>query len=247
MGLFDRPVALVGVIEGELLAGHMSIEMEHVAEVVVMEADLAVGVRLADGGVRPMIQCIGGIDDGVRGGRFLELGDFVVVRVSVVDFSAEPFRLEVGVFQRVGVHAVQTGPAARDADRIADGRADENLVVANVGGAEVGPPHEPVFGGLVGRLVHVAERDEIRIVLLVHVMGEPHLLQLGDTGDGAGLFTGLGEGGQQHGGQDRDDRDDDQQFNQREGEHFWDFLHGCSFLMFVLTAIDTTIIVLYNI
>ena len=207
--------------------------MEHVAEIVVMEADLAIRGCLGDRGVRPMIQCVGGVHDGVGGGRLLEFGDLVVVGIAVVDLSAEPFGFEVGVLQWIGVHAVQTGAAARDADRIADGGADENLVVTDMGRAEIRPPHEPVFGGFVGRLVHVAERNEVRIVLLIHVMGEAHLLEVGDTGDSLRFCTGLGEGGQQHGGQNRDDRDDDQQLDQREGEQFLDFLHGCSFLMFV--------------
>ena len=65
--LFDRPVTLAGVIVGELLSGHMSIKMEHVAEIVVVEADLAIRGCLGDRGVRPMIQGVGGIDDRVGG------------------------------------------------------------------------------------------------------------------------------------------------------------------------------------
>ena len=163
--LFDCPVTLAGIIEGELLASDMAVEVEHVAEIVVMEADLAIRGCLGDRGVRPMIQCVGGVHDGVGGGRFLEFGDLVVVGIAVVDLSAEPFGFEVGVLQWIGVHAVQTGAAARDADRIADGGADENLVVTDIGRAEIRSPHEPVFGGLVGRLVHVAGRVEASIVV----------------------------------------------------------------------------------
>ena len=206
--------------------------MEHVAEIVVMEADLAIRGCLADSGVRPVIQCIGGIHDGVRGGRLFEFGDLVVVGVAIVDFATEPFGLEVGVLQRIGVHAVQTGAASCDGDRIADGGADEHLGIANIGGAEIRPPHEPVFSGLVGRLVHVAKRNILGVVILIHGMGETHLLEIGDAGDGLGLFTSLGEGGQQHGGQNRDDGDDDQKFDQREGEHIFDFFHGGSFVRY---------------
>ena len=114
--------------------------MEHVAELVVMEADLAVGGRLGDGGVCPMVKGGLAVNNGVRGGWFLEFVDLVVVGVAVVDFTAEPFSLEVGVFQGVGIDAVKTSTAASDGQRIADGGADEHLEVADVDAAEVRPP-----------------------------------------------------------------------------------------------------------
>ncbi len=208
----------------------MAIEVEHVAELVVMEADLAVGGRLCDGGVRPMVKGGLAVCNGVGGGRFLELVDLPSVGVVVVDVATEPFSLEVGVFQRIGIEAVQSFTAAGGRSRATDGGADEQFEFARIDAAEIRPPHEPAT--LTGILIHVDNRNILGIVILIHGVGETHLLEVGDAGDGLGLFAGLGEGGQQHGGQNRDDGDNDQKFDQREAEHFFDFVHGCSFLWF---------------
>ncbi len=225
MELSDRPVTLVGVIDGEFLAGHMTIKMEHIAEFIVVEADLAVGIRLRDGGIRPMIDASGGIDDGVRGRGFLEFGDLPSVGIVVVDIATEPFGLEVGTLHWVGILAGQTCTAACDGARVTDVRADEQLVLASINGAEIRPPHEPVVRGFVGRFIHVDDWNILGVVILIHGMGETHLLEVACARDGHGFFTGLRKGGQQHGGQDGDDGDDDQKFDQREGKHFFDFVH----------------------
>ena len=225
INLFDRPVTLAGVIDGEFLAGDMAVEMEHVAEFVVVEAELAVGVRLADGGVRPMVKGGLAVCNSVRSGRFLELGNLPSVGVVVVDVAAEPFRLEVGVFHRIGIGGVRSWTAGAGRSRVTDGGADEQFVFARIDGAEIRPPHEPAI--LAGILVHVDKRNIAGVVILIHGMGETHLLEIACAGDGLSLFTGLGKGGQQHGGQNRNDGDDDQQFNEREGDHSFDFVHCC--------------------
>ena len=58
-------------------------------------------------------------------------------------------------------------------------------------------------------------RDEAAAVV-AHVQGEAcaDLLQVVRAADGLCLQTRLGERGEQHGGQNRDDGDDDQQLNQ---------------------------------
>ena len=57
-------------------------------------------------------------------------------------------------------------------------------------------------------------------VLLVFVCinghGKGDLFEIGETGNGAGFCTGLRKGGEQHGGENRDDGDDDEEFDQRE-------------------------------
>src|SRR5712671_4132623 len=55
------------------------------------------------------------------------------------------------------------------------------------------------------------------VVLRVEVPGESKLFQAVHAGDALGLGFGLGQGRQEHPGQDGDDRNDDQQFNQGEG------------------------------
>ena len=79
--------------------------------------------------------------------------------------------------------------------------------------------------GFVGAASNAMEapvevRDVVVIVALVHQQGGGDLFAVGRAGDGAGLRTGFRQRGQQHGGQNRDDRDHDQQFNQRELQYF---------------------------
>jgi len=200
----------------------MAVETEHVAEVVVVEAELAVGIASGDGIASPVIEGSLAVRDGDRVGGFLEVGDKGhVAFTAVADVAAEPFSFEIGVLQGVGVDAVQTGTKPRGGTRIADRGADEHLEVANVDAAEVRPPDNLalVFG------VHVNRRNIALVVILIHGVGETHLLEVGDAGDGLGLFTSLGEGGQQHGGQNRDDGDDDQQLDQGEHHDFFNFVH----------------------
>ena len=169
---------------------------------------------MVDAGVR--------VGDSDRVGRFLEVGDEGhVAFAAVADVAAEPFSLEVGALQRVGIDAVQTRTEPRAVPRVCDDGTDEHLEVADMDAAEVRPPDNL---GLAFR-VHVNRRDVAVVVILVHGVGETLLLQLGDAGNGAGFVTGLGEGGQQHGGQNRDDRDDDQQLDQRERGDVLDFVH----------------------
>ena len=72
--------------------------------------------------------------------------------------------------------------------------------------------------------------DVAFVVRRIHGSGKTDLLQIADAGDAFCFFTGLGQGGQQHGGQNRDDRDDDQKFNQ--GEVF--VFHFCSINNFII-------------
>ena len=54
-------------------------------------------------------------------------------------------------------------------------------------------------------------------IIHVHRRGENELLLVAGTSCLNGFFLGLGERGQKHAGQDRDDRDDNEQFDQCEG------------------------------
>ena len=81
--------------------------------------------------------------------------------------------------------------------------------------------HDP-RPGVVGLAISRSSGDDISgevaiVVLAVHDVGQRNLLHVVDAGRGTGLLTGFGEGGQEHGGQDCDDRDDHQEFNQGKG------------------------------
>ena len=139
VGLF-APHGLGGVIDRPLLGRDMSVETEHVAEVVVMEFDLAVRIAAADFAASPVIDGGVRIRDGDRVGRLLEIGDEgQVAFAAVADVAAEPFGLEVGALQRVGVDAVQTGAQPGAGPRRGDDGADEHLEVADMDAAEVRP------------------------------------------------------------------------------------------------------------
>ena len=70
--------------------------------------------------------------------------------------------------------------------------------------------------------VHTPARD-VLVVLRVLQEAEAELFHVGRAGNGVCLFTCLRQRGEQHGGQNRDDRDDDQKLDQCELQHF---LHG---------------------
>ena len=78
---------------------------------------------------------------------------------------------------------------------------DDQDVVALLAIAFVGfPVTNPVMG----------------VVVAVDGVGEDNLFEVGKAGDGLCLVAGLRQSGQQHGGENRDDGDDDEEFDQRE-------------------------------
>ena len=88
-------------------------------------------------------------------------------------------------------------------------------------------PERMLEGGAVGPFVArstiVCRRQIAFVVTRVHIGTCAQLLHVADAVDGVGLVAGFGEGGQKHGGQNRDDGDDDQQLNQREMTVFLHF------------------------
>ena len=56
----------------------------------------------------------------------------------------------------------------------------------------------------------------ILVIVGPHAHCEAHLLEIVDAGDPFSLGFALGEGGEQHACENRDDRDYHQQFNQRK-------------------------------
>ena len=108
----------------------------------------------------------------------------------------------------VVVHAILRGIVLLDAS----GALQRLVVIAMVLIDEVGVPSHG--GGIraTGRV------DLVIVVHRVHVPDEAHLLEVAAAGDHAPFFARLAQGGQQHGRQNRDDRDDHQQFNQRKSQ-----------------------------
>ena len=80
------------------------------------------------------------------------------------------------------------------------------------------PARETAGGVLVGVVVHAGIEIVVGKILLD---GQPLLTQVADALRGLRLLTGLPQRGEQDGGEDRDDRDHDQEFDQ--GERFF---HG---------------------
>ena len=115
------------------------------------------------------------------------------------------------------------------AGRLFDGvlRALEGLLVANIRADHL----EPVAP--MEALTEVADGagHGLFVVAGIHVEAKVDLFHVGRAADGLRLFTCLGESGQQHGGEDRDDGDDHQQLDQ--GEH-GELFHLFSFSLFVL-------------
>jgi len=51
------------------------------------------------------------------------------------------------------------------------------------------------------------------VVIGIHQPAEGHLFLVGRAGDGASLLPGLGQSREEHGGQNRNDADDDEQLD----------------------------------
>ena len=57
---------------------------------------------------------------------------------------------------------------------------------------------------------------ELAVIIGKHLAAEAHLFFIAQAGDALGAFFGAGQRGQEHGGQNRDDGDDHQQFDEGE-------------------------------
>jgi len=71
-------------------------------------------------------------------------------------------------------------------------------------------------GPFVARSAIVSGRQIALIITDVHGGASAELLHVINAADGAGFVARFSEGGEEHGGQNRDDGDDNQQLNQRE-------------------------------
>ncbi len=89
-------------------------------------------------------------------------------------------------------------------------------------------PERMLEGGAVGPFVArsavVSGRRKALVVTRVHGKAGTELFHVAGAVDGVGLVTGFGEGGEKHGGQNRDDGDDDQQLDQSEMTGFFHVL-----------------------
>ena len=119
-----------------------------------------------------------------------------------------------------GVKTITVGAAPCLVDVLGIGSgADIDALVADIVFGVVAVPHQ---GTAPARCLEAVDgRCEIDVVLFVHVHANADLLEIRRAGNGARFVTCLGQGGKQHGGQNRDDCDDDQQFNQGEAQHFF--------------------------
>ncbi len=68
--------------------------------------------------------------------------------------------------------------------------------------------------------------EGVVVVGAVHLLGKGDLLGIAQASGSLGGFFGLGEDGEEDGGEDRDDRDNDEEFDKRK----------CSFHIFNLNC-----------
>ena len=214
-------------------AANMAVHVGDVRQTVVTTVDLAVRVSdVKEFGRVPQFHLLG--VDGLAGfGRILEFrqhGHVVGVRLVHIAGKAvgarevpvkriHDFRADARV---AGRRTAPTGVVRRRTG------AQEALGFASIVVEFVFPP--PQMGVIVrGSAIEVIPAVVVFVVVHVHDTGQTNLLQIACAGDGASLFTGLRQRGQQHGSQNRDDRDDHQKFNQGELQ---DFLH--LFFLFLL-------------
>ena len=210
----------------------MAVDVADIRQTVVEAVDTAGGVvDVKEGGVVPhfLVVCI----DGVAGfGRLLELVQARRAAIAIVAHrAADAVRTAEIEFDRAFDDGADlgTGRIAPAVFKSRRGGAEEALPVARVVVEGVFPP--PEFGGIP--TIEQRPAEHVAVILAVHVRGKTDLFQIACAGNGARLVTGFRQRGQQHGGQNRDDRDDDQQFDQGEGQYF--FHH---FLLFLLCGIS---------
>ena len=224
-----------GMVEVVLDAADVAVQPADIAEVVVAEVlEAFVGVaaplrHVLEGHVAVVVikMFVGVFGENGLGGA-LRLG---------VHFAAleEAARIAVGgvlvVVGKTGQQAIDgtarivvdvTGDGAAEGLLVADIRVDTDTPVEGVCSegvfVVVGHVNGPAAGVGVDDVRAGVDHDAF-VVIRVHGEGRAELFHVADAGRHAGLFTGLGKGGEQHGCQNGDDGDDDEQFDQRELTH----------------------------
>ena len=141
---------------------------------------------------------LGGFGHGDDAGRTGDMGFLhlvvapVAVRMDMADVRA------VAAGKPVAFRLVKHG-----------GRTVEDAHIRDVGRIEDMVP-------VLATLFHGGRVQDVLVVLRIHAFGKAELADVARTGDTFGLRASFAESRHQHGRQNRDDRDDDQQFDQRE-------------------------------
>ena len=247
------------MVEVVLDAADVSVQPCDVADVIVAEVlSASVGVtaplrHVFEGHVAVVvIQMFERIfrEDGL-GGAFGLVNPFAALE--------ETARITVGgvlvVVGKTGQQAVD-GTARIVIDITSDGAA-EVLLVADVAVNTDTPVESVRSEGVFVVVVHVGwpatgvRVDDVRpgvehgavTVFRVHGDGQAELFEVADAGSGAGLFAGLGQCGQQHGGENCDDGDNHQQLDQGEVKEAF---HGLSPWLWVDETIKLRIIFTFS-
>ena len=143
-------------------------------------------------------------DDGARFRDFHDLAG-IVAAATVPDMSLLRRVVQLVKRRQDNTFTVCTMPVT---DGFVTGGASHDFVVAVVV-VQLFPPPRAGLGAINLRHVHV-------IVACVHGGRGTELSQIGLATSRLGFVTRFRKGGQQHGRQNGDDRDDDEQFNQRK-------------------------------
>ena len=229
-----------GMVEIVLDAADVSVQPGDIADVVVAEVLIA-----TCGGTAPLCHVfkrhVAVVVEQLFERVFGENGfGRILGGANLLAALEETARIAVGgvlvVVGEAGQQAVN-GTGRIVVDVTGDGAA-EGLLVANIR-VDADTPVEGVGAeGVFVVVVHVdgpatgVGIDDVRagvdhdafIVIRVHGESCAKLFAVADAGCHAGFFTGFGERGQQHGGENRNDGDDDQQFDQREVEESFHFV-----------------------
>jgi len=140
-------------------------------------------------------------------------GDGTDARLVIVFGLVRGAVIDAGIF---GVRSERT--------EIAIGRANHFFCVEAVRATHLsGDPGGPQIGRRFADIIAVGAAfvriggKPFLVIAAVESAGELQLLHVVQAGNGLGSQFGLAQGGQEHGGEDRNDCDDDQEFDQCEG------------------------------
>ena len=197
-----------------------------VSPVLILLVGLAVHLGEVVEGVAVVVHALfPGVLDEDGGGGFLEV-PLVLPAVGAVEAVGGSFAgLGGGAASAPGVGrgggGVSEGLAVTDVGVVHDAPEMvvlvEERVVGLVGVEAIGGPGDGVEPG------EVVVPDVVGEILLD---AEGDLLEVGGAGDGARLVAGLGECGEEHGGDDGDDGDDDEELDEREAPAAAEWVDG---------------------
>ena len=210
-----QPGDVADVVVAEVLSAFVGVAapLRHVFEghvaVVVIQMFEGVFAENRLGGAPRGINSLAALEEAARiavGGVLVVVGE---AGQQAVDGAG---RIVVNITGNGAAEGLLVADIGVDADTPVEGVRSERVfvIVGHIDGPAAGIRVDDIRTGI---------EHEAVIVIRVHGDSRSELLAVADARSHAGLFTGLGQRGQQHGRQNGDDGDDDEQFNQCELKH----------------------------